>query len=210
MIPTFILDSTSAPTDLCLLGARCGADKSPYNSSGHRHPYTGLYSILLATSRHKPIHFGEIGVAMGASVHLWRHYFPEARLDFFDRDQNFLNHSAQFGYPNTFFHRMDVNSSESIRNALTESGGLFDVLLDDSSHNVQDQTKIVAAALPFLKSGGLLLIEDVFRNETDKAYLDILEPVKDQISFFAFFLTEHQNKYSPGWDNDKVLMIVKK
>ncbi len=147
---------------------------------------------------------------MGASVHLWRHYFPEARLDFFDRDQNFLNHSAQFGYPNTFFHLMDVNSSESIRNALTESGGLFDVLLDDSSHNVQDQTKIVAAALPFLKSGGLLLIEDIFRNETDKAYLDILEPVKDQISFFAFFLTEHQNKYSPGWDNDKVLMIVKK
>jgi hypothetical protein len=210
MIPTFTLDSTKAPTDLCFIGAKCGADKSPFNSSGHRHPYTGLYSILLAPYRHKPIHFGEIGVAMGASVHLWRYYFESARLDFFDRDQNFLNHSAEFGYPNTFFHIMDVNSEESIRKALADSGDLFDVLLDDSSHNVHDQKKIVATALPFIKSGGLLLIEDVFRTEPDKSYLEILEPVKDQISFSAFFLTEHMNKHSPGWDNDKVLMIVKR
>lgn len=210
MIPTFTIDSTRAPTDLCMFGAQCGADKSPFNQTGHRHPYTGLYSVLLAPYRHKPIHFGEIGVAMGASVHLWRHYFERARLDFFDRDTNFLAHASSFGYENTQFHVMDVNSTKSIRDALVESGDMFDVLLDDSSHNVEDQKNIVAAALPFIKPGGLLLIEDVFRNETDKAYLDILEPVKDQISFYAFFLTEHANKYSPGWDNDKVLMIVKK
>jgi predicted O-methyltransferase YrrM len=210
MIPTFVLDSSKAVTDLCLFGAQVGADKSPYNMAGHRHPYTGLYSILLASQRYKPIHFGEIGVAMGASVHLWRTYFPDARLEFFDRDENFLANAKGFGYSNTHFHKMDVNSCESIQNALTESGELFDVLLDDSSHNVNDQKNIVKTALPFIKSGGLLLIEDVFRAETDKAYLDILEPVKDQISFFAFFLTEHTNRFSPGWDNDKVLMIVKK
>jgi hypothetical protein len=210
MIPTFTIDSTRAPTDLCMFGAQVGADKSPFNPSGHRHPYTGLYSVLLAPHRHKPIHFGEIGVAMGASVHLWRNYFTDAKLDFFDRDSNFLAHAAGFGYPGTSFHHMDVNSEKSIQRALIESGELFDVLLDDSSHNIEDQKNIVAAALPFVKPGGLLLIEDVFRNETDKAYLDILEPVKNQVSFYAFFLTEHTNKYSPGWDNDKVLMIVKK
>jgi hypothetical protein len=210
MIPTFILDSSRAPTDLCMIGAQVRADKSPFNMTGHRHPYTGLYSLLLSSYRYKPIHFGEIGVAMGASVHLWRRYFTEARLDFFDRDRNFLNNASEFGYPNTFFHEMDVNSSENIKHALSNSGHLFDVLLDDSSHNVFDQKNIVTTALPFIKSGGLLLIEDVFRAEPDKSYLDILEPVKDQISFYAFFLTEHSNKYSPGWDNDKVLMIVKK
>lgn len=210
MIPTFVIDSSRAPTDLCMIGAQARADKSPYNMTGHRHPYTGLYSVLLAPMRYKPIHFGEIGVAMGASVHLWGTYFPSAKLDFFDRDENFLNHAAGFGYPRTSFHHMDVNFTESIKNALTKTGELFDVLLDDSSHNVNDQKNILAAALPFIKPGGLLLIEDVFRNETDKAYLEIIEPVKDQISFYAFFLTEHTNKYSPGWDNDKVLMIVKK
>lgn len=209
MIPTFVLDSSKAPTDLCILGAKFGADKSPYNTVGHRHPYTGLYSVLLAPYRNRAIHFGEIGVAMGASVRMWRNYFPQARLDFFDKDMNFLAHSHNFGYPNTFFSTMDVNFKESIEYALKESGELFDVLLDDSSHNVNDQKNIIAAALPFLKPGGILLIEDVFRAEPDKSYEEIIKPCEDQISFYAFFLTEHENKYSPGWDNDKVLMIVK-
>lgn len=210
MIPTFIIDSTNAPTDLCILGAKFGADKSPFNSVGHRHPYTGLYSVLLAPYRNKPIHFGEIGVAMGASVRMWRNYFPEARLDFFDKDLNFLAHSSSFGYPNTFFSSMDVNFQDSIEFALKESGELFDVLLDDSSHNINDQKNIIAGALPYLKSGGILLIEDIFRSDSDKSYDDIIKPCENDISFAAFFLTEHMNKYSPGWDNDKVLMIVKK
>lgn len=209
MIPTFTIDSTKAQTDLCFLGARFGADKSPYNTVGHRHPYTGLYSVLLAPYRNKPIHFGEIGVAMGASVHMWRNYFPEARLDFFDKDINFLANAHSFRYPNTFFSTMDVNFQESIEHALRESGELFDILLDDSSHNVNDQKNIIAGALPYLKPGGILLIEDVFRAEPDKSYEEIIKPVEDKLSFYAFFLTEHANKYSPGWDNDKVLMIVK-
>jgi hypothetical protein len=97
MIPTFVIDSSKAPTDLCFLGASANADKSPFNPNGHRHPYTPLYNVLLAPHRYKPIHFGEIGVAMGASVHMWRHYFESARLDFFDCDEQFLAHAQSFG-----------------------------------------------------------------------------------------------------------------
>jgi hypothetical protein len=210
MIPTFVLESSKAPTDLCFLGASTNTDKSPFNPSGHRHPYTPLYSVLLAPYRYKPIHFGEIGVAAGASVHMWRHYFESARLDFFDSDEQFLAHAQGFQYPNTHFHKCNVQSSESVRNAFHNSGQLFDILLDDSSHNVNDQKNIIEVGLQFLKPGGILLIEDVFRSESDSSYLKLLEPVKSQISFYAFFLTEHINKFSPGWDNDKVLMIVKR
>lgn len=211
MIPTFVIDSTNAPTELCLIGAKAGTDKSPYTTTtSHRHPYTGLYNVLLAQYKYKPIHFGEIGVASGASVHLWRNFFQSARLDFFDRDTSFLQNAASFGYPNTFFHMADVNHCSSINAALSECGDLFDVILDDSSHNTDDQKNIVAEAIKFIKPGGMLLIEDVFRNDADSTYLNMIEPVKDEISFICFFLTEHKNKFSGHWNNDKVLMIVKK
>jgi predicted O-methyltransferase YrrM len=209
MIPTFSLESSRAPTELCALGARCQTDKSPYNQVGHRHPYTPFYSMFLATYKNKPVRFAEIGVAGGASVHMWSQYFKSGELYFFDRDDNFLQHAAGFGYKNAKFGNMDVRSADSIRAALTATGSLLDVILDDSSHDVWDQKIIIEAALPFLKPGGILLVEDVFRNVTEADYLNVLEPVKDQLAFHGFIEMEHANKYSPGWDNDKILMLVK-
>ena len=209
MIPTFSLESSRAPTELCFLGAKCQTDKSPFNQQGHRHPYTPFYSMLLATHKNKPVRFVEIGVAAGASVHMWCNYFKSGELFFFDRDENFLQNATNFGYANAKFGNMDVRSAESIRSNLAATGGNLDVILDDSSHDVWDQKIIVEAAMPFLKPGGILLIEDVFRNVTVADYLQVLEPVKDQLAFHGFIEMEHTNKFSPGWDNDKILMLVK-
>jgi predicted O-methyltransferase YrrM len=209
MIPTFSLESSRAPTELCFLGAKCQTDKSPFNPQGHRHPYTPFYSMFLATYKNKPVRFVEIGVAGGASVHMWCNYFKNGELFFYDRDENFLQNAAGFGYANAKFGNMDVRSAESIRSNLAATGGALDVILDDSSHDVWDQKIIVETALPFLKPGGILLIEDVFRNVTVADYLKVLEPVKDQLAFHGFIEMEHINKFSPGWDNDKILMLVK-
>ncbi len=105
---------------------------------------------------------------------------------------------------------MDVSDPESIRDALEGTGGDFDILLDDSSHDIWHQKEIIREALPFMKPGGIILIEDVFRNLSDEEYMRVIEPVKDQLSFYAFFEMEHTNKWSPGWDNDKILMLVKR
>ena len=208
-IPTFSLESSRAPTELCILGAKCQTDKSPFNQLGHRHPYTPFYSMFLATYKNKEVRFAEIGVAAGSSVRMWCEYFKKGDLYFFDRDENFLNNAAGFCYPNAKFATMDVRSADSIRSALVATGGQLDVILDDSSHDVWDQKIIVEAALPFLKPGGILLIEDVFRNVTQEDYLKVLEPVKSQLAFYGFIEMEHNNKFSPGWDNDKILMLVK-
>lgn len=212
MIPTFLLDSTRAPCELDVLGAKYGADKSPFNPYSHRHPYTPFYSMLFESRRNQPLRFCEIGVAGGASVHMWANYFPNGELFFFDRDMNFLRNAREFGYPHTRFHPMDVSDADSINEGFAEqlTGGSLDVILDDSSHDLGHQKILIPEALKFLKPGGILLIEDVFRSIPNEEYYSILEPIKDQLGYFAFFETEHANKYSPGWDNDKILMIVKK
>ncbi len=210
MIPTFKLDSSRAPTELCFLGAKCETDKSPFNRAGHRHPYTPFYSMLFAHYKNKPVRFAEIGIAVGSSVAMWCEYFKSGQLYFFDRDASFLKHAASFGYGNAKFSLMDVSDSTSIRDALEATGGELDILLDDSSHDIWHQKDILREALPFMKSGGILLVEDVFRNLSDEEYMRIIDPIKDQLAFYAFFEMEHINKWSPGWDNDKILMLVKK
>ena len=209
MIPTFSLNSSEAPTELCAIGAATHTDKSPYNDMGHRHPYTPFYTMILSQYKNKDVRFAEIGIAGSASVMMWANYFRKGSLFFFDRDMNFINNARRIGFPNVRCDFMDVTDPESIRGALEEIGSNLDVLLDDSSHDICHQKFIIEEGLKHIRSGGMLLIEDIFRNIPASAYMELIEPVKDQLSFYCFLEMEHKNKFSPGWDNDKVLMLVK-
>ena len=210
MIPTLIIDSTKCETELCYIGKMCHTDKSPFNEYGHRHPYTPVYSLLMSQYKERPIRFVEIGVASGASVIMWNHYFKKGTFFFYDRDQNFLDNAKQSVGINNSFEIMDVIRPESIREALQKTGGDLDIILDDSSHNPDDQNHIIHESIPFLKSGGMIIIEDVNRDEPEEKYFNILKDVFHEFSFISFVLTEHNNRYSPGWNNDKLLVLIKK
>ena len=205
------IDSSKCATDLCFYGQHFNADKSPFNKAGHRHPYTPVYAMLMSQYKATPVRFVEIGVAGGASVNMWNKYFEQGKFYFFDRDQNFLDHSAQRVDPsNNTFALMDVRSSDSIRCALSATGGSLDILLDDSSHNPDDQTLIIHEALPFLRSGGMIIIEDVNRDEPEETYFKYLQDIFHEFSFVSFIVTEHEQRFSPGWNNDKMLVMIKR
>ena len=211
MIPTLTIDSSKCLTELCIIGKNYNADKSPLNQVGHRHPYTPVYSLLMSKYRNENVRFAEIGVAGGASVYLWNNFFKDGTFYFFDRDQNFLDHAKQIvpNHNNTFI-LMDVIKPESIQEALEKTGGNLDILLDDSSHNPDDQYHIIHQGLPFVKSGGMIIIEDIYRDEPNERYEKILEGIKNEFSFISFIITEHKNKFSEGWNNDKLLVLIKK
>ena len=206
------IDSTDCRTDLCRFCSESGTDKCPFNLHGHRHPYSTPYTLLLEPLRYKPIKFAEIGVFRGASLRAWRNYFPEARLYGFDNDVPNLQFIASMGLPNTFLNTMDASKTENIQEKLNESiqdGELFDVILDDASHDPADQSAVIRTALPFLKKGGLLIIEDIFRERSTKPYEEAFVQVQDLVSFHTFIVCDHALRYSPGWNNDKLLIFVK-
>ena len=206
------LDSSDCCSDLCILCAESGTDKSPYCNGGHRHPYTVPYSLLFETMRRKPIKFAEIGVFRGASLLAWRRYFSQARLYGFDNDANNLNFIASQGWPAVTLDLMDASQADSIRQQLTkhtQDGELFDVILDDASHNPEHQNEVIRTALPFLKQGGFLIIEDIFRDSSTDVYTKAFEEVKHMVSFHTFIVCDHRNRYSPGWNNDKLFVMVK-
>jgi len=206
------LDSTECRTTLCRLCAESGTDKCPYNLHGHRHPYTAPYSLFFEPLKHRPIKFAEIGVFRGASVRAWREFFSQARIYGYDRDSPNLQFIQQQNFPNVFLDVMDASSQESIQQKLreaTQDGELFDVILDDASHDPADQCAVIRTALPFLKQGGLLIIEDIFRERPTKPYEDAFRDVQDLVSFHTFIVCDHQLRYSPGWNNDKLLVFVR-
>jgi predicted O-methyltransferase YrrM len=209
MIGRLVIDSSDLISDLCILGRNTNTDKSPYNTIGHRHPYTGVYSMLFAPLKGKPIRFAEIGVAMGASALLWDEYFTNenTQIHLFDRDQILLDNSRALTGPRVQYGLMDVEKDGDISRALAQNE--YDVILDDSTHNHGDQIRIIHEAFPLLKSGGMLIIEDIFRETPEDDYTSKLLDIIPKCSNAYFVVCEHKWRWSPGWDNDKLLVLVK-
>ena len=208
------IDSSDCRSTLCRICADAGTDKCPFNLHGHRHPYSVPYSLFFEPLKNKPIKFAEIGVFRGASMRAWRTFFtnPHARIFGYDRDIPNLEYILSMGLPNTIVGVMDASKSDDIREKLqqaTQDGELFDVILDDASHDPADQCEVIKTALPFLKQGGLLIIEDIFRERPTKPYEDVFPQIQDLVSFHTFIVCDHQLRYSPGWNNDKLLVFVR-
>jgi len=211
MIDRLLIDSTDSCTELCRLGRMTGTDKSPYNLIAHRHPYTAVYSMLFGPLKNKPLRFAEIGVAGGASARLWDAYFTneDAAIEMFDRDENFLSHADGITSDRVRCTLMDVLKDGDIASSLKRQQNEYDVIIDDSTHSLDDQIRIVKEAFPLLKSGGILVVEDIFRAEKEEKYTEQLGSVVEQCSAAYFVFCEHVARWSPGWDNDKLLVLVR-
>jgi predicted O-methyltransferase YrrM len=207
------LDSTECKTDLCTICSELGTDKSPYSKGGaHRHPYTAPYSLFFEPLRHKPIKVAEFGVFRGASLMSWRCFFTHARIFGFDCDEPNLNFIREkLALPGVWVDKTDCATAEVLTSTFKQytADGLFDVVIDDASHNMEHQALMIRTALPFIHQGGLLIIEDIFRDYSEEPLLKALEDVKDMISFHTFIMCEHKDRFSPGWNNDKMLVIVR-
>ncbi len=137
-------------TPLCELAVKYGCDKTP--SIHHR--YTPYYHELLQGRTIRAVL--EIGIFKGASLRMWRDYFPEALIWGIDNDPNCLVQEERI-------QSLLCDQSDPV--SLNEFGDkfcpYFDLIVDDGSHNEQHQKISFWMLFPLLKTGGLYVIEDV-------------------------------------------------
>jgi SAM-dependent methyltransferase len=215
-INSITIDSTNSITDLCRLGAKYPTDKSPYstenyntpNGSGHRHPYTSVYNFIFSSLRYQKIKLAEIGILDNMSMVCWREYFPKAELFGFEFNPKYLQLGKESELKNTTYDYIDVRSESSIINCL-DKHGKFDIIIDDSTHIFEDQIRFCKIAYKYLTEGGILIIEDIFRNKDEENYEQALSEISKYFSTMTFILTEHDLLYSPGWNNDKLLILFR-
>jgi len=209
IINNIVVDSTNSVTDLCMLGTLYPTDKSPYNKNDnlHKHAYTSIYNLLFSSMRYKTIKLGEIGILDNNSMKMWRKYFPYAELHGYEWSDDYLKKATSDNLPNTFYTKMDVTDKFSIEKEFNNI--LFDVLIDDSTHKFEDQINLINVACKYMNVGGILIIEDIFTNFDQKQYEDSIDHLKEYFSTITFIETNHLLKYSPGWNNDKLLILFR-
>lgn len=124
------------------------------DKSSEFHNYMELYQDILQD--HVVKNFLEIGVFRGGSVSMWAELFPDADIVGIDKDFR----CKWFQTNRVSIVIADVND----RNNLWSVGtlyGLFDVIVDDGSHIVEEVETTFETLRPFLSEGGFYIIEDL-------------------------------------------------
>jgi hypothetical protein len=144
-------------TSLYLLG---GQECYPTDKDT-RHSYLSVYDELFKQFQYSNINIFEVGYFIGGSCKLWIDYFPNAQVRSIDNLSEVPDElKAQCRQPLESRIRLDLISI----NELTER--YFDdfkptIVIDDGSHLIQDQIKLVQITYPVLVPGGLIIIEDI-------------------------------------------------
>ena len=155
------------------------------NAAWPSHTYTDYYDIILSKNRDRYGYIFECGIgsnnsdvrghfklegAPGASLRVWRDYFPNAMIYGADIDPRCLVNEHRI-----YSQVMDQTDSKSIDNYFDAIGNpFFDLMIDDGLHEFFAGKTLYENASKHLKPGGLYIIEDV-----------VLEDLQSYQYFFA-------------------------
>ena len=112
-------------TDLCLLALQHSTDKAP--RSGHG--YTPYYHELFKERRESVHKVLEIGIDVGASLRMWRDYFPNSIIYALDCDPPKLINEYRI---QSFLGSQ--GNRENLEELIKWAGPNFDLIMDDGSH----------------------------------------------------------------------------
>jgi predicted O-methyltransferase YrrM len=160
--------------------------------------------------RHKPIKLAEIGIYHNMSMCCWRKFFPQATLYGLDFNKGFIDNAVSHNLDNTHYSSIDVTNKQSILAAFDQLNTKLDIIIDDSTHQPTDQINVVVSCLDYLNSGGYLIIEDLFKKVDLSTFTAVLDNLRDIVVDYFFIDANHKNKFSGQWDNDRLLIIIRK
>jgi hypothetical protein len=144
------------------LANKYNTDKGPND-----HMYTSKYNIYLESYRDIEFNLLEIGVFDGASVKMWKEYFPKANIVAIDIDPR----CKEYEEDRITIHigdQTDVN----FLNEVVDKYGHFEVILDDGGHSYKQQIVSFETLFPRLTPGGLYFLEDMHTSYRPKSVWD--------------------------------------
>jgi hypothetical protein len=152
-------------------------DKDPHcgNKMFLGHTYLEVYDRLFSVYQHEDINVLEIGILRGTSMKLWHEYFSKATIwgaDTFERTSWVgctLNEVTETLKDYTRTKLVQVNSCSNDFNAMIERNkflesipdGFFHVIIDDGSHELNDQVQTYNNFKSKLNKDGIYIVEDI-------------------------------------------------
>jgi hypothetical protein len=184
-------------TELCELARKYGCDKEPSLAHG----YTPFYHALFSERRRDVARLLEIGIgvpdvmtgvpgyARGASLRMWRDYFPNAEIHGVD-----VRPDALFADERIATHLCDQSRRDDLDALLRRIEDPFDIVIDDGSHETEHQLVSAAALIPHVKAGGIYVIEDAKEPER----------LVSELGVMGYEATAH--RFHHAWDDTLVVV----
>jgi hypothetical protein len=195
-----------------------GSDKGELQSSGHPYPwpshsYADFYTRLFSHCRNSIKNVFECGLGTnnpdlpssmgisgkpGASLRVWRDYFPNAMVYGADIDKDVLFQENRI--ETYFIDQLDPVAIQNFWKKINKDG--FDLIVDDGLHTFEAGLTLFVNSISRLANDGIYIIEDVSSSDLI-AYKQ----------FFAEkeFLVDYVHLYRPGISlNDNSLVVVRK
>jgi cephalosporin hydroxylase len=162
--------------------------------------YLTEYERLFGPMRFAPLRLLEIGVKFGASMLMWRDYFPNATivgLDLAEKPPQFPED------PRIHFVRGSQDDTAALDEAVRIGGGTFDVIIDDASHLGYLTLRSFVHLFPkALKPGGFYVIEDICTS-----FLPSYAPEGVDFSAPSLSDTKVNQKEFPSYQNGMVGVV---
>jgi len=197
-----------------------GSDKGELKQTDHPYPwpshsYTDFYELLFAARRFNIERVIECGVGTnnphvessmgingrpGASLRVWRDYFPNARIIGIDIDKDIL-----FAEDRIDTYHCDQTSAGSIHEFRSRAGlrpGSVDIMIDDGLHAFHAGRCLFENMNDLLREGGIYVIEDVSLHDKI-AYAQYLGRLTND---FAVKIVDLHRPGLPLWDNALVVI----
>ena len=148
----------------------------------HSHSYIPFYESVFMGIRHEIKQVLEIGIGYreliepfvkdyvpGSSLKMWEVYFPNAEIHAID---NNVTAAGQYYGERIHTYLLDQSKISDLLKLVSNTGGEFDVVIDDGSHETKDQIVTYKTLEPYMRRGGVYVVEDVREPEVVKRAID--------------------------------------
>lgn len=171
------------------LGRKYATDKSSTGKSRSEQSkgldYLKHYERFLEPRRGTTRKVLEIGVLKGASLRVWRDYFPDSTVFGLDIHESALRVAAE----GIHIHLVDQSDRERLE-TFARDHGPFDLIVEDGSHLWEHQINCLKWLLPHVRSGGVYIVEDLqtsynseYGSDTQRTAVEhILDQLEDIIA----------------------------
>jgi SAM-dependent methyltransferase len=171
--------------------------ENPYPMIGHT--YGSSYDeIFERFNKTKEINILEIGIQRGGSLCAWKDYFVNSNIFGIDIIDVVLPEYRREDFVYIFKDIKDLTIKEDIKDIM------FDIIIDDGSHYLDDVLFVVDNYLEKLNKNGVLVIEDAQEPER------WVDKIKNKISSEYELSTRDLRRDTPYSSGDNYLIVIKR
>jgi len=187
-------------------------DSNPYPWPSHN--YSDFYELIFSSRKESVETLLECGIGTtntdiannmgengspGASLRVWRDYFPNAEIVGIDIDREVM-----FSEERIDTYCVDQTSKESIQRFLTDvEADEFDIIIDDGLHEYHANFTLFENTIDRLSEDGIYIIEDVHYGDLKK-YREYFDGTSE--SYHVKFV-DLENPKRTSREDDRLIMI---